>query len=201
MNDSFEHILLDLNDNLGVRDKITIGDILKSMGDKSFLIAIIIFSLPNFIVLPPGLSAVFGAPALCLSLQILFGCKTMWLPDFLLNRTITGKTLSTLCNGTKKYARFIDRVAKPRAEFIISDTLNQIFMVILSVIICLPIIFGNTLPAIAISLFALSSIRRDGFIFLVGLGVMVIALIVITAVVTAAITGTGLAINYVKGLL
>jgi hypothetical protein len=56
---------------------------------------------------------------------------------------------------------------------------------LLSVIVLLPIPFGNTVPALAVCIFALGVLERDGVWILTGLAVTVIALSIVATVLWA----------------
>ena len=45
-------------------DWITVGEILEALGDRAFGTSMLVFAAPNALPMPPGVSAVLGAPLL-----------------------------------------------------------------------------------------------------------------------------------------
>lgn len=61
------------------RDRIAVGDLLQALGDRAIGALLFIFAFPNILPVPPGTSAVLGAPLVFLAAQLAFGMRP-WLP-------------------------------------------------------------------------------------------------------------------------
>ncbi|MFN2367024.1 MAG: exopolysaccharide biosynthesis protein, partial [Desulfurivibrionaceae bacterium] len=98
------------------QDKITVGNIIKVIGSRSFgplllLIGIILFSPLSGI---PGMPTTMGVFLLLVALQLLFGRNYFWLPDWLLKRSMTRTRLNKSLKWLRPVAGFIDRFLEPR---------------------------------------------------------------------------------------
>ena len=56
---------------------ISIGDVLNAFGDRAFGALMLLFAAPNMLPLPPGMSAVLGAPLLFITAQLMLGRSTL----------------------------------------------------------------------------------------------------------------------------
>src|SRR5687768_2949363 len=70
---------------------ISVGRFVELLGDRSFALCILIFSLPNSLPVPgiPGFSTITGVPILLIALQIVFGRKAIWLPPKIAAKSFT----------------------------------------------------------------------------------------------------------------
>ena len=68
---------------------ISIGDVLNAFGDRAFGALMLLFAAPNVLPLPPGMSAVLGAPLLFITAQLMLGRATLWMPRFICERSIS----------------------------------------------------------------------------------------------------------------
>ena len=57
----------------GPSERISVGEIAEGLGHRSFGALMIAFAFPNMLPLPPGASAVLGAPLIVLSAQLMLG--------------------------------------------------------------------------------------------------------------------------------
>ncbi len=67
------------------RERISIGDLLHALEHRALAALMFVFAVPNCIPVPPGVSAVLGAPLLFLSVQLMLGQRA-WLPRFINDR-------------------------------------------------------------------------------------------------------------------
>ena len=146
-----------------------------------------IFAVPNTIPVPPGVSGVLGAPLIFLAAQLMLG-RPPWLPRIISNRSFARadfeKVVLTAVPWLEKAERLmrprLQTLAKPPAEYLVGA-----MALLLAVILFLPIPLGNMLPAIAICIFALGLIERDGIWILAGTIAFLVSLIVVSGVVAA----------------
>ena len=57
------------------RERVSIADLLIALQDRALAALLLIFALPNVIPVPPGTSALLGAPLLFLAAQLAFGTR------------------------------------------------------------------------------------------------------------------------------
>jgi hypothetical protein len=126
----------------------------------------IIFLVPVSI---PGVSTVFGGAILLLSFSRLLN-RPLWLPDKLKRRPVsTQKLRSGMQRGLKWFGR-IEKFSRPRrlpglTRGRLMSVINNAALILGAVLLMAPfglIPFSNTLPAVAILLFAIGLLQRDG---------------------------------------
>lgn len=169
------------------RDRITIGDLLQALGDRALGALMFIFAVPNVMPVPPGVSAVLGAPLLFLSVQLMFGLRP-WLPAIVAKRSISRDDLNTLVRRIVPWLTKAERLLRPRMRVLAGPPVEYavgLVCLLLAVILVLPIPLGNALPALSISLLALGVLERDGLWVLGGLLSAVVSVAVVYGVVFA----------------
>lgn len=166
-------------------ERITVKELKEALSGRSYGIFLLILALPNLVPIPaPGLSAVLGVPLLLFTFQLMLGYKAPWFPGFIARRHLRCKDIENVCKRVMPYLKKLEIVIKPRLTLLAkppADRIIALICVLLSLIIMLPIPFGNALPALAICLFALGILERDGLLVTFGLVVAAISIIVITA--------------------
>ncbi len=164
---------------------VTIGELRDALSGKAYGILLLVLALPNLIPIPaPGLSAVLGAPLILVTFQLMLGLKTPWLPKFIAGRRIKRSALSRSCNRIIPYLEKLEFIIGPRLTFLVSypaDRFIALVCVILSLMIMLPVPFGNALPALAICLFALGILQCDGLFIIFGIIITLLGAAVILA--------------------
>ena len=171
-------------------ERVALRDMVEAFGDRAFGIVLLTFSLPNAVGLGviPGLSAVFGLPQIFVAAQMASGLHKLWLPLWLLERSVARGDFQTMIDRSMPYLLRAERVLKPRLPLLTSyaaERLLGLVFVVLAVIVSLPIPFGNQPPGIAMAILALAWIERDGVWVIVGLVVAAIAVAIAAAVATA----------------
>src|SRR5215203_5411042 len=67
---------------------VSIRDVLDAFGDRAYGALMLLFAAPNVLPMPPGTSAVLGAPLLFVTAQLMLGRPTVWTPRFICERSI-----------------------------------------------------------------------------------------------------------------
>jgi hypothetical protein len=183
---------------------VRLADLLAVLDERAFGVLMLILSLPNAVGLGaiPGLSTVFGVPQIFVALQMIVGAHRPWLPDFVLQRSITMKDFRTMVEKAEPHLQRIEKLLRPRLAVMSSkpaERLLGLILLLLSVIVALPIPFANQPPAVAQGLIALGLIERDGVVVLIGTGVAVIATAIATAVGGGILAGIYFAAKAVLG--
>jgi hypothetical protein len=121
------------------------------------------------------------------------GRKTLWLPKVMLSRTMSMADFRALTVKLKPHLARLERRLRPRLTFMynpLGDRLVGALCFVLSLIVFLPIPFGNMLPSFAIAAFAIGGAERDGLAALIGwiaAILSVVVLIVLSKAIVAAI--------------
>lgn len=171
------------------RKTVSVQDVLEAFGDRAFGALLFVFAAPVALPMPPGVSAILGAPLLFITAQLMVGRRTLWLPKTLADRTMTRADFVALMGKLSPYLTWLERRLKPRFTYLYNpwlDRLTGLICLVLAIIVFLPIPFGNMLPALAIGAFGLGVAERDGVVGLFG-GVMATVSLVVLAVLSKAI--------------
>ncbi len=169
------------------RERISVGDLLETMRDRAFGALMFIFAFPNILPTPPGTSAVLGLPLVFLSAQFMFGRKP-WLPQVIANRSMARSDFAAVTERAVPWLFRAERLLRPRLINLASPPFEYLVgatCFLLSVILLLPIPLGNMLPALAICLFSLGILGRDGVWILLGFLATLVSLVVVSGVVYA----------------
>ena len=165
------------------------GDLLTALGDRAIGALLFVFSVPNVLPNPPGISTVLGAPLLFLSAQLMLGRKP-WLPRIIVGRSVAREDFEALLRRVVPWLERAEKLLRPRVSGLALPPMENLVgftCLLLSVILVLPIPLGNISPALAISLMALGVLERDGLWVLAGLAVALASVLVVWGVVLAIV--------------
>lgn len=167
------------------RKTVAVQDVLEAFGDRAFGALMFVFAAPAALPMPPGFSALLGAPLLFITAQLMVGRRTLWLPRVIADRTMKLSDFVSLMEKLSPYLTWLERRLRPRLSFLYnpwSDRLIGLVCLVLAIIIVLPIPFTHMLPSLALAAFGLGVAERDGLVGLIGgvltvLGLLVLALL------------------------
>lgn len=156
-----------------------LGDILATLGERGTALVLLLFSLPA-IVPTPGVPAgmIFGSALALLSLQMIFGAKGFKVPPFMARIVIGQKRLLGFVEAAAPKIEKLERRLRSRWIILTSakaQRLPGLIVFVMSVLVALPIPFGNLVPGLAIFLIALGLAEKDGFAVGAGLGLAALA--------------------------
>lgn len=181
-------------------ETLTLRELLQVVGEQGLLLACSVASLPFLIpVSIPGVSTVFGAAIILISIAIIFN-RLPWLPQSILDRKMeTAKLIPALEKGANIVGKF-DRYSHPRllkaTQGAAANRLNGLAILASGILLALPlslIPFSNTLPAVAILLFTTGMIQRDGLLVIGGYVFLALTVIYFTFLAYLAfLAGAGL---------
>lgn len=169
------------------RERISIADLLASMDNRAMGALLLIFALPNVLPTLPGTSGILGLPLVYLTSQMMLG-RLPWLPKFIANRSLARRDFANFVERAEPWLARTEKLLKPRLSLLVHDRSERLIgalTLLLSVILMLPIPLGNMLPALAISLFALGLMERDGVWVIAGTVISTAAIAVVAAVLYA----------------
>lgn len=153
-----------------VDDRISIQDIINSLGERGFGFLLLMFSLPCMVA-PPGLSSLPAIPLMFFGAQLLFRYDRAWLPVAIARRDFAKKDLDFVIKYTIPMMRRIEMWCKPRLSFFvgpIGERLLGLLVILLSGIIILPGPGTNGPPGAAIAFLAIAMIEKDGLLVFAG---------------------------------
>jgi hypothetical protein len=171
---------------------ISLGNVLDAFGDRAFGALMLVFAAPNMLPLPPGMSAVLGAPLLFVTAQLMLGRPTLWMPGFICRQTIPRDFFALLTTKLSPILRRAERILRPRFTLLLHPVPERIVgaaCLFLAIILFLPIPFGNIPPAWAIAAFALGILERDGLATVVGWLATIGSILILVAVSSAIVAG------------
>jgi len=169
------------------RRRISVRDLLVALRDRAIGALIFVFAFPNTIPLPPGASSILGVPLLFLTAQLALGLKP-WLPSVIADRSMDRMHFAAAVRRIAPWLARAERLLRPRVETLARPPFEYLIgaiCLLLSIILFLPIPMGNMPPAIAICLFALAILERDGVWVLAGLCATVAAVAIVWGVLLA----------------
>ncbi|ANY77369.1 exopolysaccharide biosynthesis protein [Microvirga ossetica] len=171
---------------------ISIGDVLNAFGDRAFGALMLLFAAPNMLPLPPGMSALLGAPLLFITAQLMLGRATLWMPRVIRERSISRDFFALLTAKLSPILHRAERFLQPRISMLLHPVPERIVgaaCLLLAIILFLPIPFGNIPPAFAIAAFALGILERDGFATIIGWLATIGSVLILAAISSAIIAG------------
>src|SRR5215213_8107919 len=125
---------------------IRLGDVLNAFGDRAFGALMLLFAAPNMLPLPPGTSAVLGAPLLFVTAQLMLGRPTLWMPRFICERNISRDFFVLITTKLSPLLRRAERILRPRLTLLLHPLPERIVgpaCLLLAIILSLPLPFGN----------------------------------------------------------
>lgn len=170
-------------------DRISIGDLLEALRHRALGALMFIFAAPTALPMPPGVSAIVGAPLLFLAVQLMLGMKP-WLPKFITDRSLSRVDFQRVISVIAPWLARAEKIMRPRLTFLAHRPfvyLLGLTCLMLSLVLFLPIPLGNMLPSVAICIIALGLLERDGVWILVGLITAAVSVVVVWGVLWAMV--------------
>ena len=138
----------------------------------------------------PGLSSLGGLTIALVASQILLGRRTIWLPGFVLRRTLSADRVARALERLDRPARFLDRKAVPRAGWFFALAGRE--MALATCIACglaMPFLelvpFSATTLAVVVTILAVALLVRDGLLAAFGLSTLGAAIFIIAKLATS----------------
>jgi hypothetical protein len=149
-------------------ENVDVGTLLEALKDRSFGIIIILFALPNAIL---PVAWVLGTPILLFSIQMMLGWQEPWLPALLRRPQLSRETFSKLMDYVSRQLSKIESWLKPRWSWLTSHRMERVigaYLTFLTIILLVPVPFGNALPSFGIAIIAAGLLEKDGAAIVVG---------------------------------
>ena len=157
-------------------DTLSLGELLDVFSDEGLLLLTILLTLVFLIpVSIPGVSTVFGAAILLVGVSRLIN-RPLWLPQRIKDKALPADRLRPGLTGGLVWVRRMEKISRPhRLRFFIDgpgqSVINNLAFILAALLLMAPfgfVPFSNTLPALALLLYAIGFIQRDGGAILLG---------------------------------
>ncbi len=160
-------------------DTISIGEIKNSLHERGFGVLMALAALPLClpVPVPPGYTTFFAIPLFILSVQMIYGKDSPWIPNWLAKKRISRKKLAGLIVKAVPLLRKMERLVKPRLcynNLEIWEKSIGIFSFIFAISIAVPLPLTNLPPGYGILLMSLGLLGKDGFTIIIGMVIGVI---------------------------
>lgn len=171
---SLKELLDRLRDGTDGQRRVSVGDILAVVGERSFGPLALVAGL---VTLAPLIGDIPGVPTLLALMvlltvgQLLFQRETIWIPARLANRSMEQEKLDRGLDWLEKPARFLDRWTRPRLVFLVRGP-GQYVMAVLCLLVAAAMPLMEIIPfsanggGLALVAFGLAIIARDGLLAL-----------------------------------
>lgn len=151
---------------------VTLDWVLRHLNERAFGLFLLVMALPCCIPFLYGIPQVVALPLMLVSVQILFGRRTPWLPTKLGARTVTKESLQNLSDRAGPWLRKIEAVSRPRLTALSRPPIDRLVglgLVLFSASILVPLPGTNTVPGMAVVIISMGLLQRDGILILLGL--------------------------------
>ena len=157
-------------------ESLTLGELLDVFGDEGLLLLTMLLTLVFLIpVSIPGVSTVFGAAILLVGISRLLD-RPLWLPARIRDRALPAARLRPGLQQGMAWVRRLERISRPRRLHALLDgrtrlRFTNLAFILAAVLLMAPfgfVPFSNTLPALALLLYAVGMVQRDGGAVLLG---------------------------------
>lgn len=170
---------------------LSLGEALEAMGPTGIAFTILFLSIPALTPIPGPFGMVFGTALALVSLQIIAGSRTLWLPAIIGKRQVSPAALDLVVRHSMPMIARVEKVVRAgRLKVLTGPTVQALLGVpifLLAVVIALPIPFGNILPVFSLVVLAVSLMERDGLVTLVGLLLALVTIVTTTVLLQVAI--------------
>ena len=150
-------------------DKIVVKEVLRGLESRGY--GPLLLALSMFILLPTGAIPIFpdiiGLVIIFLCVQLIIGRKTPWLPEKIRKFSVKREKFEKGRDKIKPYTKKIDKLFKPRLQFMTGAIMNRLYATI-CIVLAITIFplgfipFAAMIPAFAIALFGISISTKDG---------------------------------------
>ena len=157
-------------------DTLSLGELLDVFSDEGLLLLTILLTLVFLIpVSIPGVSTVFGAAILLVGVSRLVD-RPLWLPQRVKHKALPADRLRPGLTAGLVWVRRMEKISRPHRLRLFVDgpgqgVINNLAFILAALLLMAPfgfVPFSNTLPALALLLYAIGFIQRDGGAILLG---------------------------------
>lgn len=172
--ESLKQLLFALERLARHQERVSLGMVIQMIGRRSFAPVLLIAGLILFSPLSgiPGLPTLMALLVLLVAIQMLLMRRHLWLPEWLLRRSIPQDKLLKTLHWLEKPADLLDRGLKPRLHLLV----HRIGTLLTALLCCaiallLPVMevvpFSASIAGLALTAFGLALVAHDGFLEIV----------------------------------
>lgn len=173
---NLEELLDELSGSAEHGGKVSLGDLIESVGQRSFGPLLMLAGLIALSPLSgiPGMPTTVAVLVVVVAVQFMMQRDHFWLPRWVLARQVPHDKLCKALHLLRRPASFIDRFLRPRLEFM-THAAGIYAIAILCVVIAstmppLEVVpFAATSAGAALALFGLSLIANDGLLAMIAI--------------------------------
>ncbi len=174
---NLEQLLDKFDEAVQENEQVSWQTVLEVLGHTSFgplLFIAGLLTLAPVIGDIPGVPTIIGIVVLLIAIQLLIGRTHLWLPHWLLEKSVASKKMANALAWSRSPARFLDHLLRPRLSIFIKDTaLYIIASLCIITALMMPAMelvpFSANAAGLVFTTFGLSLITRDGLMSLLGL--------------------------------
>jgi len=152
-------------------DTVTLSWVLDDLNERAFGLFLLFLALPCCIPFLYGVPQIVALPMMFVSVQILFGRRSPWLPEKLGARTVSKDSLTGLAERAGPWLRRIEALSRPRLTALTrtpADRMVGLALVLFSASILVPLPGTNTVPGFAVVIVSMGLLQRDGVMVILG---------------------------------
>lgn len=156
--------------------KLSVGEILDTIGKRSFGPLLLLGGLLGMtpVAAIPSAPTIIAVITLLVSVQLLFGRESVWIPRFLEKLSVKAERVKKAVKVSRKPARIVDRLVRPRLELLTRPAADRLVAAVCVLIaLCVPPLeflpFVAFFPSFAIAAIGLGLLARDGLLVLIAL--------------------------------
>lgn len=151
--------------------RVTLRDLFEAWGDRSYgpLFIILGFVGGTPLAVVPLAAAVVGAVIAVIALQMALGKAHPWLPDFILERSVSKDKLQSVRDKASPTLEFIDRLITERWSLASNAAVRRVAALAVAILglLMIPfdlVPFAVAAPSWAVVLFGVAITARDGLV-------------------------------------
>jgi hypothetical protein len=164
---------------------LSFGELIGSIGDRSYAFICLLISLPFLIPVSLGpISTAAGAAFLTLGWQMIRGRETPWLPKKLADAQLGERQLGLMLGACRRVLAVCSKLSRERATGWVEGRRGLAFagwlIIAAGILIAVPLPglpLTNTIPALCIIFACVALLERDGLMLLVSLFWLVATLV------------------------
>lgn len=173
-------------------DAVELDWVLSELHERAFGLFLLVLALPCCIPFLYGIPQIVALPLMFVSVQIVLGRETPWLPKKLGARTISTEGLHNLARRAEPWLVRIEAISRPRLTALThspTDRAVGLALILFSASILVPLPGTNTVPGFAVVIVSMGLLQRDGILVILGaiLGTAWIATLVFAGVSLASL--------------
>ena len=182
-------------------DRLSFSELATRLHARAWGGLLFIFAAINVLPLPPGTSSFFALPILIVAAQMVFGRASPWFPARLDRRGVTKQELRRLISKMGWLETKVERIFKPRLTQLTSPAATRVIGLVcflLGLVAAIPIPLFHVAPAVAIVMFGLALIYRDGALVIAAALAAVLSITVDALIVGSGVVALKYALHWLR---